>query len=86
MKIVLIKDHEKKIMEEKLSPFEKRMGIVSLEKIEDGTEFTIRLLDVNHIRYQYDPKTRKFEVHFLSFKGQEKKRRAKSHEKIQSRF
>lgn len=86
MKIVLIKDHQKKILEEKISLFEKRLGIVSLEKIKNGSEFTIRILDVNHIRYHYDPKTQKFEVHFLSLKKEEKKMGVKDHEKIQPRF
>lgn len=85
MKIVLIKDHDGKILEEEIAPFEKRVGIISLEKIRNGTEFTLRILDVNHIRYQYDPKTQKFEVHFLSLKKEQKKIRTKVHEKIQNR-
>lgn len=86
MKIVLIKDHQKKLLDERISTFEKRLGIMSLEKIKNGTEFTIRLLDVHHIRYHYDPKTQKFEVHFLSLKKAEKKRGTNDHEQIQSRF
>lgn len=86
MKIVLIKDHGKKILEEKISPFEKRVGIISLEKIKNGTEFTVRVLDVNHLRYHYDPETQKFEVHFLSLKKEAKERGVKNHEPIQTRF
>ncbi len=86
MKIVLIKDHQKKVLEKEISPFEKRVGIVSLEKIEDGTEFTIRILGVHHIRYRYNPKTQKFEVHFLSLKKEEKRKDAQNHEKIHTRF
>ncbi|GEM_PF-3818271 len=86
MKIVLIRDHQKKLLEKKLSNVEKRIGIISLEKIKNGNEFTIRLMDVNHIRYSYDPKTQKFEVHFISLNKSTKKMRATDHEKIQDRF
>ncbi len=68
MKIVLIQNHGKQILEKGFPPFEKQVGVVSLEKIEDGTEFTLRVLDVSHLRYHYDPKTQKFELQFLSLK------------------
>ena len=86
MKIVLIRDHQKKLLDEKFSNVEKRIGIVSLEKIKNGSEFTIRLMDVNHIRYSYDPKTQKFELHFISLNKSTKKTRGPDHEKIQERF
>ncbi len=86
MKIVLIRDHQKKLLEKNFSNVEKRIGIVSLEKIKNGGEFTIRLVDVNHIRYSYDPKTQKFEVHFISLNKSIKKTGATGHEKIQDRF
>ena len=67
MKIVLIRDPQEKVLDRRVSPFQKSVGIVSLEKIEDGTEFTVRILGVDHIRYHYDPKTQKFELDFLSY-------------------
>jgi len=86
MKIVLIKDHQEKILEKRISPIENHVGIVSLEKIKNGAEFTVRILDVNHIRYRYDPKTQKFEVHFLSLTKEEKRKEAQNYEKIHTRF
>ncbi len=86
MKIVLIKDHQEKILEKRISPIENHVGIVSLEKIKNGAEFTVRILDVNHIRYRYDPKTQKFEVHFLSLTKEEKRKEAQNHDKIHTRF
>ena len=72
MKIVIGKNG-KEILREKFSPVDESLGIISLEKLENATEFTVRVLDVNHLRYHYDPETQKFEVHFLSlrkeFKG-----------------
>ncbi len=86
MKIVLIRDHHKKLLEKEFSNVEQRIGIVSMEKIKNGSEFTIRLLDVNHIRYSYNPRTQKFEVHFISLNKSTKKTGATDHEKIQNRF
>ncbi len=86
MKIVLIKNRQEKILEKRISPSENHVGIVSLEKTKNGAEFTIRILDVSHIRYHYDPKTQKFELHFLSFKKEDKRKDAQNHEKIQARF
>jgi len=85
MRIVIVKDR-KEILKRKFSPVEQSLGIISLEKFENRTDFTVRVLDVNHLRYHYDPKTQKFEVHFLSLKKEEKKRGVKNHEPIQTRF
>ena len=85
MKIVIMRDHQKKVLEKEIEPVEKTLGLVSLEKIEHGTEFTIRVLDVHHIRYHYEPETQKFEVDFLSLKKREKKKEIKSHDKIENR-
>ncbi len=86
MKIILMKDHKKKILNKRISPLDQSVGIVSLEKIENGTEFTIRVLDVNHIRYHYDPETRKFEVHFLSLKKELKKKKVNENENHEHSF
>lgn len=72
MKIVIGKNG-KEILRKKLSPADESLGIISIEKVGKATEFTIRILDANRLRYHYDPETQKFEVHFLSlrkeFKG-----------------
>ncbi len=86
MRIVLVKDHQEKILEKRISDFENHVGIVSLEKTKNGAEFTVRVLGVHHIRYHYDPKTQKFELHFLSLKKEEKRKEAQNHEQIQARF
>lgn len=86
MRIVLMQNHGKKIFEKRSSPFEKQVGLISLEKIENGTEFTIRVLDVNHISYHYDPATQKFEIHFLSLKEEARVREENGNGKIKDRF
>lgn len=75
VKIVLIQDHHKKLLDKKMSPFEKQIGIISLEQLERSTEFTLRILSVRHIRYQYHPKTQKFEVQFVSLEKNSKEKR-----------
>jgi len=72
MKIV-IGNNGKEILRKKFSPVDESLGIISVGKVGNATEVTVRVLDVNHLRYHYDPETQKFEVHFLSlqkeFKG-----------------
>lgn len=67
MRIVIGKNG-KEILRKKFSPVDESLGIISLEKAGNATEFTVRVLDVNHLRYHYDPETQKFEVHFLSLR------------------
>lgn len=85
MKIVLIKDHQEKILEKEISGLEKSIGIVSLEKKRDANEFTLRILGVQHIRYRYSPKTQKFEVCFLSLRKQNKGKEINGHGKNSGR-
>lgn len=72
MRIVMVKD-KKEILRKKFSSLDESLGIISLERRGNATEFTVRVLDVNRLRYHYDPVTQKFVVHFLSlrkeFKG-----------------
>jgi len=84
MKIVLIQDQHKKIINETISPLKRMVGVVSLEKIKSGGEFTIRILNVNQIRYRYEPATQKFEVHFLSLKKEDRKREGKFNDRIKT--
>lgn len=83
MKIVLIKDHQEKILEKEFwnssRDLEKSIGIVSVEKKKNTNEFTLRIFGVNHIRYRYSPKTQKFEVHFLSLKKQNREKGKNGH-------
>jgi len=67
MKIVIEKNG-KEILRKNFPPVDEPLGIISLEKIENGTEFTVRVLDVNHLRYHYEPGTQKFEIQFLSLR------------------
>lgn len=85
MKIVIGKNG-KEILKKEFSSMDESLGIISIEKLENATEFTLRVLDVNHLRYHYDPETQKFEVHFLSFQKEFKGKKVGENEKIQSRI
>ena len=67
-----MKNCRKKKTGKNISSLDQHVGLVSLEKNNDATEFTIRVLEVNHLRYSYDPKKKKFELHFLSLKQSSK--------------
>lgn len=82
MKIILIKDHQKKIFSQRIPSVEKSVGLVSLEKRKDSNKFTIRVLGVHHIRYHYNPRTQKFELNFLSLRKQLKEKENGNHEKV----
>ena len=75
MKIVLIKNHKDKILEKRISRSQKYFGMVSVQKLENGSLFTVHCLGAHHIRYHYDPKTQTFLLHFVSSKKREKKGR-----------
>jgi hypothetical protein len=66
MKIVFMKDQREKILEKELSPPGNHAGIISLQATKKEIEFTVRIQDINHIHYSFDPETQKFEVQFLS--------------------
>ena len=68
MKVIIAKEFGKKIVSEKMNPIRKHLGIISLEQNDKGTRFTIDVLQVSHLRYNYDPKTQTLEVQFISFK------------------
>ena len=61
-----MKNGRKKILEKNVSSRENHVGIVSLKKTKKEIEFTVRILDVKHIHYSFDPKTQKFQVQFFS--------------------
>lgn len=81
MKIVVGKNG-KEILRKKLSPSDESLGIISIERVGKTTEFTIRILDINRLRYHYDPETQKFEVQFLSLRNEFKGRKVDGNEKI----
>lgn len=85
MKIVIGKDG-KEILRKKFSPADESLGIISLEKVENATEFTVRVHDVNHLRYHYDPVTQKFEVRFLSLRKEFRGGKVGEHEKMHARI
>jgi hypothetical protein len=85
MKIVIGKNG-KEILRKKFSPVDESLGIISIEKMGNATEFTVRVLDVNHLRYHYDPVTQKFEVHFLALRKEFKGKKVDEHEKIHTRI
>jgi len=84
MKVIIAKEFGEKIVNEKINPVSKHLGIISLEQNNQGTRFTIDVLQVNHLRYNYDPKTQTLEVQFLSFKKEFKGRKVKENENSQS--
>jgi len=84
MKIVIGKNG-KEILSKKISPVDESLGIISIEKVGNATEFTLRVLDVNHLRYHYDPETQKFEIHFLALRKEFKGKKVDENEKMHPR-
>jgi hypothetical protein len=71
LRIVLLEDGKKNILDKDFSKAEGHVGLISIEKQKDTTEFTIRAVETSHIRYHYDPKTQKFELQFLSHRSKD---------------
>lgn len=82
MRIMIVKDN-REILRKRFSPIEQCLGVISVEHLKHGTEFIVRVLDVNHLRYHYSPKTKKFEVQFLSLKRELEGKRVKNNEKLE---
>ncbi len=79
MKLIVAKETGEKIVSEKISPIKKHLGIIALEQHHDGTRFTIDVLQVNHLRYTYDPETQILEVQFVSEKKERKVGKDENH-------
>ena len=86
MKLIVAKETGEKIVSEKLSPVRKHLGIIALEQNQNGTRFTVDILQVSHLRYNYDPKTQILEVQFLSLKKEHRERKVKENENHERRF
>ena len=72
MKLIVAKETGEKVVSEKLNPVRRQLGIIALEQNQNGTRFTVDVLQVSHLRYSYDPDTQILEVQFVTEKKERK--------------